>query len=59
MTAKNSYQKRSFENAKYFVIKPNGSIRPCTDKQTANAVCNEFGGEIVSVKQAKERGIIS
>lgn len=59
MKAKNSYQKRAFENAKYFVIKPNGSLRSCADKQTANAVINEFGGEIVSIKQAKERGIIN
>ncbi len=59
MAATNSYQKRALETAKYWVIKPNGSIRPCANKQEANACYYEFGGEIVNNKQAKERGIIS
>lgn len=58
MAAQSTYQKRNYENAKYFVVKPNGDIRPCANKQTANAVVYEFGGEIVTTKQAKERGII-
>ena len=56
MKAKNSYQKRAFENAKYFVIKPNGSLRSCADKQTANADNNEIGSANASIKQTKERG---
>lgn len=59
MKTLNTYQKCAFETAKYFVLKPDGSLRPCANKQIANAVVNEFGGEIVSIKQAKERGIIN